>query len=93
METISSTTRDQLKAEVDKVLFHMAKNGALQSRLESSLSETKDESLALEHEISNRADIDMAEAIVRLNQQQTNYQAALQSAGSIMQLSLLSFLR
>jgi flagellin-like hook-associated protein FlgL len=35
----------------------------------------------------------MAEAIVRLNQQQTNYQAALQSAGSIMQLSLLSFLR
>ncbi len=93
LETISSTTRDQLKADEDNVLFHMAKNGALQSRLESSLSETKDESLALEHEISNRADIDMAEAIVRLNQQQTNYQAALQSAGSIMQLSLLSFLR
>jgi hypothetical protein len=28
-----------------------------------------------------------------LNQQQTNYQAALQSASSIMNLSLLNFLR
>ena len=93
LATVSSTTLDQLKADEDNVLFHMAQNGALQSRLESSLSSAKDEKLALEHEISNRADIDMAEAIVRLNQQQTNYQAALQSAGSIMQLSLLSFLR
>ena len=93
VSAIHSTTRDLLRADEDNVLFHMAKNGALQARLESSLSSAKDENLALEHEISDRADIDMAEAIVRLNQQQTNYQAALQSAGSIMQLSLLSFLR
>jgi flagellin-like hook-associated protein FlgL len=71
----------------------MAKNGALQSRLENTLSSAKDENLALEHEISNRADVDLAEAIVRLNQQQTNYQAALQSAGSIMNLSLLNYIR
>jgi flagellar hook-associated protein 3 FlgL len=88
-----STTRDQLLADEENVIFHMAKNGALQSRLETSLSSAKDEKLALENEISNRADVDMAEAIVRLNQQQTNYQAALQSASSTMNLSLLSFLR
>ena len=91
--TIHSTTRDQLLADEENVIFHMAKNGALQSRLETSLSSAKDESLALEHEISDRADVDMAAAIVRLNQQQTNYQAALQSASSTMNLSLLSFLR
>ena len=87
------TTRDQLKADEENVLFHMAKNGALQSRLENSLSSAKDESLAVENQISRRADVDLAEAIMRLNQQQTNYQAALQSAGSIMNLSLLNFLR
>ncbi|MGZ8938651.1 MAG: flagellin N-terminal helical domain-containing protein [Limisphaerales bacterium] len=93
LTTLQTTTRDQLKADEENVLFHMAKNGALQSRLENSLSSAKDENLAIEHQISNRADVDLAEAIVRLNQQQTNYQAALQSAGSIMDLSLLNFIR
>jgi flagellar hook-associated protein 3 FlgL len=88
-----AATRDQLLADEENVIFNMAKNGALQSRLETSLSSAKDESLALENEISSRADVDMAEAIVHLNQQQTNYQAALQSASSTMNLSLLSFLR
>jgi len=88
-----SATRDQFLADEENLIFHMAKNGALQSRLETSLSSAKDQSLALENEISDRADVDMAEAIVRLNQQQTNYQAALQSASSTMNLSLLSFLR
>jgi flagellar hook-associated protein 3 FlgL len=91
--TIQSTTRGQLLADEENVLFHMARNGALQSRLESSLKSTRDEELALDREISNRADVDLPEAIVRLNQQQTNYQAALQSASSIMNLSLLNFLR
>jgi flagellar hook-associated protein 3 FlgL len=91
--TIHSTTRVQLQADEENLLFHIAYNGALQSRLEASLNSAKDEKLALETEISNRADIDLPETIVRLNQQQTTYQAALQSAGSIMDLSLLTFLR
>ncbi len=91
--TIHSTTRDQLKADEENLLFHMADNGALQARLEGSLNAAKDEKLALETEISNRADADLPETIVRLNQQQTTYQAALQSAGSMMDLSLLTYLR
>ncbi|HVK58678.1 MAG TPA: flagellin [Candidatus Kapabacteria bacterium] len=93
VDTIRTTTRDQLRADEENVLFHMAQNGALQSRLESSLASAKDEAHALESEISSRADVDLPEAIVRLNQQQTNYQAALQSASSIMNLSLLNFIR
>jgi flagellar hook-associated protein 3 FlgL len=90
---IQTTTRDQLRADEENLLFHMADNGELQARLESSLNSAKDEKLALESEISNRADADLPETIVRLNQQQTTYQAALQSASSMMDLSLLTFLR
>ena len=90
---IHSTTRDQLKADEENLLFHMADNGALQARLEASLNTAKDEKLALEGEISNRTDADLPETIVRLNQEQTTYQAALQSAGSLLDLGLLPFLR
>ena len=90
---IHATTRDQLKADEENLLFHVADNGALQSRLEASLNTAKDEKLSLEAEISNRTDADLPETIVRLNQEQTTYQAALQSAGSLLDLGLLPFLR
>jgi flagellar hook-associated protein 3 FlgL len=90
---IHSTTRDQLKADEENLLFHMADNGALQARLEVSLNTAKDEKLSLEAEISDRTDVDLPETIVRLNQEQTTYQAALQSAGSLLDLGLLPFLR
>jgi len=88
-----ATTRDQLRADEENLLFHIADNGALQSRLEASLNTAKDEKLSLESQISNRIDVDMPETIVRLNQEQTTYQAALQSAGSLLDLGLLPFLR
>ena len=91
--TVHSTTRDQLKADEENLLFHMAQNGALQSRLEATLNTAKDEKLTLESEISNRADTDLPTTIVRLQQEQTTYQAALQTAGSLLDLTLLPFLR
>jgi flagellar hook-associated protein 3 FlgL len=93
INSITSTTRDQLSADEENLLFHIADNGALQSRLDASLSSAKDQAALLNSEISNRADVDLPETIVRLNQDQTTYQAALQSAGSLLDLSLLSFLR
>ena len=88
-----ATTRDQLRADEENLLFHMADNGALQSRLEASLNTARDEKLSLESQISNRIDVDLPATIVRLNQEQTTYQAALQSAGSLLDLGLLPFLR
>jgi flagellar hook-associated protein 3 FlgL len=90
---IQTTTREQLGNDEENLLYHIANNGALQSRLEVSLNSAKDHDLSIEKEISQHADLDLAEAIVRLNQQQTSYQAALQSAGSMLDLNLLSFLR
>lgn len=90
---IAAKTRGDLKKDEDNVLYHLAGNGALQARLDSMLKLNKGEKLAIENDISQNADIDMSEAIVRLSQQQTAYQATLQSAGAVMNLSLLSFLR
>jgi len=86
-------TRTDLKADEDNVFYHVGDNAALQSRLEASLSMTQDNKLNVEGEISRRADADLPSTIVRLNQSQTSYQATLQSAASILNLTLLDYLR
>ena len=93
VETIASTTRPQLQADEDNLLYHVADNAALQSRLEASLSSNKDSQAGIEGEISRHADADIADTIIRLNQTQTSYQAALQSGGAILDMNLLDFLR
>jgi flagellar hook-associated protein 3 FlgL len=90
---ISSDVRPQLEDDEENLLYHLGNNAALQARLENSLNEAKDRSFSLEKSISARADIDLTDAIVRLNQTQTSYQAALQSAGAMLNLTLLDYLR
>jgi flagellar hook-associated protein 3 FlgL len=86
-------SRTELKADEDNIIYHVGDNAALQSRLEASLNTAKDNKLNLEGQISRRAAADLPSTIVRLNQSQTSYQATLQSAASIMNLTLLDFLR
>jgi len=90
---VKDSTRGQLQADEDNLLYHVANNGALQARLETTLSTNKTDAFNSESAISNRTDVDMADSLVRLNQEQTSYQAALQSAGSILNVSLLTYLR
>jgi len=92
LASIAQTTRGALQADEDNVLYHVGDNGALQSRLEASLTHAKDTQLSVDGEISRRADTDLPSTIVKLNQSQTSYQATLQSAGSILNLTLLDFL-
>lgn len=91
--TVASTVRPLLQRDEENIINHLAQNASLQSRLDATLNSTKDEKLAVEGEISRHADADIAETIVRLNESQTSYQAALQSAGSVLNLTLLDFLR
>jgi len=90
---IRATTSNDLKTDDENLLNHIAANGALQSRLETLSNTNKDQKLSIESSLSQNADMDISQAIVHLSQQQTAYQATLQSAASIMNLSLLSFLR
>jgi flagellin-like hook-associated protein FlgL len=71
----------------------MGTNGAVQARLETTASIHNSRSQSLETLTSREADADFAQTLVRLNEVQTAYQAALQSGGSILNRSLLDFLR
>jgi len=90
---IESTDRTNLGADEDNFLFHLGTNGAIQSRLEATNSIAGQRTDTLETLISSEVDADLAQTLVRLNQTQTAYQAALQSAGKILSSSLLDYLR
>jgi flagellar hook-associated protein 3 FlgL len=91
--SIKATDADALSRDEDNFLYHVGNNGAIQSRLEASLSTSSQRMDTLEQLVSKEADADLTETIVRLTQTQTAYQAALQSAGRILGSSLLDYLR
>ena len=90
---IEATDRANLSRDEDNLLYHLGSNGALQSRLETTKAVANQRTDTLEALVSNEADADLAQTIVRLTQTQTAYQAALQSAGKILGSSLLDYLR
>lgn len=82
-----------LQQDEDNFLFHIAQNGSVQARLEATDSLAATRSLSVEKLISGEADADLAQTLVRLSETQNAYQAALQTGGSIMNMSLLDYLR
>jgi flagellin-like hook-associated protein FlgL len=70
----------------------VAEQGAVQTRIETSQSQQAAVSQNLDSLVSDETSADLPSTIVRLNQAQTAYQAALQSAAKIMQTSLLDYL-
>lgn len=90
---IESTDRVNLGNDEDNFLYHLGTNGAIQSRLEATDNISTNRTDTLETLVSNEVDADLAQTLVRLNQTQTAYQAALQSAGKILGSSLLDYLR
>jgi flagellar hook-associated protein 3 FlgL len=90
---IEATDRANLSQDEDNFLFHLGTNGAMQSRLETTNAIAGDRTDTIELLVSKEADADLAETLLRLNQTQTAYQAALQSAGKILGSSLLDYLR
>ena len=91
-DSISSQDSANLNQDEENLLYHIGTNGALQSQLDSAQTLSQSRSQGIDNLISNDADADLAESLVRLNQTQTAYQAALQSAATIMNTSLLDYL-
>lgn len=91
--SIAATDRAALAADEENFIFHMGTNGAVQARLEAAGSIASQRALSVDGLVSKEADADLAETLVRLNQTQTAYTAALQSGATIMQRSLLDYLR
>jgi flagellar hook-associated protein 3 FlgL len=91
--SIAATDRPALSKDEDNLILQIGTNAAMQSRLEAAQSIATSRSYSVDSLVSKEASADLAQTLVQLNQTQTAYQAALQSGASIMQLSLLNYLR
>ena len=85
--------RDDLAAKEDQILSTLSRQGSIQYRLETAMKDLEVRYEGTERLISTDADIDFAEATVRLNRAQMAYQAAIQSGAMIQSNSLLDYLR
>jgi flagellin-like hook-associated protein FlgL len=77
----------------DTLLSSMSRAGSIQYRLEVAMKDLEIRYESTEQLISTDADVDFAEATVRLNRAQMAYQAAIQSGAMIQNNSLLDYLR
>ena len=88
-----TTAQTGLLASEDLIVSALAEHGGVEMRIAANRAQLFDRSDNLESLVSAEADLDLPTTIVRLNQSQTAYQAALQSAANIMQISLLDYVR
>jgi flagellar hook-associated protein 3 FlgL len=84
---------DDLDAVSSKVLQALGDVGARQSRIDSAKANVDAERLDLTARISQNEEIDLPEAIMKLQSQQVAYQSALGASAKILQTSLLDYLR
>lgn len=91
--SVASVDLPAIKQDEDNILIHYGSTGAVQSRLEGMKAVVKKRTDSMEVLISNEADADLSQTLVRLTQTQDAYQAALQSGARILSSSLLDFLR
>ena len=90
---IKSNGIANVKSDETNFINHFSNLGAIQSRLDTSEAITRHQASSIDPLISNEADVDMADAFVRLNEIQNAYTAALQSGGTPLQTSLLDYIR
>jgi flagellar hook-associated protein 3 FlgL len=88
-----SAVRTPLTASEDVLVDAMATAGGIQTRIEAAQAQQKEGVESLASLVSSESSVDLPTAIVKLNQTQTAYQAALASASKIMNLSLLDYIR
>jgi len=93
VEKIKTEVQQDLRYDEDNFIDHFSIIGATQSRLDTSEAIAKKRAFSLEPLISKEADVDLAETLVRLNEIQNAYTAALQTGGTLLSTSLLDYLR
>jgi flagellar hook-associated protein 3 FlgL len=91
--TAVTAAQTGLIASEDVLVSALAETGGVQMRIETNRTQLQSRAESVERLVSAEADLDLPTAIVKLNQSQTAYQAALQSAASIMRQSLLDYIR
>ncbi len=90
---VAATDRPQLAKDEDNLIYQIAANGAVQTRLDTSTTLATNRADALQKSISGARDADLSQTLVQLSQTQTAYQAALQTGARILSTSLLDYLK
>jgi flagellar hook-associated protein 3 FlgL len=85
------TAASGLSSSEDVITSAVAENGAVQSRIQADQTQEQAGETETTSLISNDVDANLSTTIVKLNQAQLAYQAALQTAASVMHLSLLNY--
>jgi flagellar hook-associated protein 3 FlgL len=91
--TAIAQSQTDLQSSEDMLISAIADNGAVQLRIQVNQSQQQTRGDDLVKLVSSDTAADLPNSIVKLNQSQTAYQAALQSAANIMHLSLLDYLK
>lgn len=89
--TLRNVRLGELDQAQEQLLTSLAKIGSLQNRLERLTFNLDDSIVQLEKLFSDSIDVDFAELIVNLNQQENAYQAALNAGARVIVPSLLDF--
>ena len=84
---------DRLETNFDLLLEVRAANGAKTNRLDAALGRLSQLEESVLGQLSQTEDADIAETLIELNSQTAAYQAALRAGASIVQSSLMDFLR
>ena len=85
-------TIDRLDVDISRVNFARSEIGARLQSLTTINENLKDENVQLKSALADDTDVDLVEAISNLTARQYAFQASLQTAASIMKLSLLDFI-
>jgi len=91
--SLRGTDLTRLDTNIEGLLELRAANGARTNRLESALSRLGEVEDATRAQLSSTEDADIAKTLIELNSQTVAYQAALRAGASIVQVSLMDFLR
>ncbi len=89
---VTSTMRQDLETSEDDMIFTLSRQGSVQLRIEFDINLNGQRFTDLEENISAEADVDLSQTIVQLTQIQNAYQASLQSAGRVLNSSLLQYI-
>jgi flagellar hook-associated protein 3 FlgL len=89
---ISSSDVPNLTKDEDNVVTQISGNAVVQSTLQSANNVAQQQVTNEDGQVSNATSANLAQTLTQLDQNQTAFQAALQSGAMVMQLSLMDFL-
>lgn len=92
-EELSGNLLKDIDVEIDNMIRVRSNIGAIQNRLDASLSRNETESLNIKKLLSEKEDIDIAEKYMEFSVMSSVYKASLAVGAQILQPSLLDYLR